>query len=186
MAMPGVITAGRPPPPRRGTRIRPKPRERDGRPPRVRELADEIDREGVSGKVPAMDRQVIGAAGADPDKSRVPRSRRLRTGSGSNGRQGPAGPSIPWASALTAPRTGWEPPMSLELTPDETEAYRILRWAQDAAQAGGRASRAIADLGAAAARRPCRPGRWPRTGRGDHAGTARRFGLAGRDCPSCL
>lgn len=35
--------------------------------PRVRELADEINREGVGGKVPAMARQVIWAAGGNPD-----------------------------------------------------------------------------------------------------------------------
>lgn len=74
---------------------------------RVRELADEVNREGVGGKVPAMARQAIRAAGADPAKFQgapfVALEQRIR----SEWPQGPAADGkmrSPWASALAAVR----------------------------------------------------------------------------------
>ena len=71
--------------------------------PRVRDLADEINREGVGGKVPAMVRQVIRAAGADPDKFQGAPFAALETRIRAQWPQGPDGAqSSPWASALAA------------------------------------------------------------------------------------
>jgi hypothetical protein len=73
--------------------------------PRVRALADEINREGVGGKVPAMARQVIRAAGADPDKFQGAPLAALETRIRSQWAQDPSGAgSSPWASAMAVVR----------------------------------------------------------------------------------
>ena len=74
--------------------------------PRVRDLADEINREGVGGKVPAMTRQVIRAAGGNPDDSGWERpSLALGNLIKEQWPQGPAeAQSSPWASAVAAAR----------------------------------------------------------------------------------
>ena len=73
--------------------------------PRVRELADEINREGVGGKVPAMARQVIRAAGADPDKFQGASFTALEDRIREQWPQGPAeAQAPPWQSAITAVR----------------------------------------------------------------------------------
>lgn len=73
--------------------------------PRVRELADEINREGVGGKVPAMARQVIRAAGADPDKFQGAPFAALVKRIRYNWAQGPGeAKSSPWAMAMAAVR----------------------------------------------------------------------------------
>jgi hypothetical protein len=71
--------------------------------PRVRELADEINREGVGGKVPAMARQVIRAAGGNPDDFAGQPFLALEARIKEQWPQGPAeAQSSPWASALAA------------------------------------------------------------------------------------
>ena len=71
--------------------------------PRVRDLADEINREGVGGKVPAMARQVIRAAGGDPDTFQGAPFKALEDRIREQWPQGPAEAlASPWASALAA------------------------------------------------------------------------------------
>ena len=71
--------------------------------PRVRELADEINREGVGGKVPAMARQVIRAAGGNPDDFAGQPFLALESRIREQWPQGPAeAQASPWASALAA------------------------------------------------------------------------------------
>jgi len=71
--------------------------------PRVRELADEINREGVGGKVPAMARQVIRAAGGNPDDFQGAPFLALENRIREQWPQGPAeAQASPWASALAA------------------------------------------------------------------------------------
>lgn len=73
--------------------------------PRVRELADEINREGVGGKAPAMARQVIRAAGADPDKLQGAPFEALVKRIRYNWAQGPdEAKTSPWAMAMAAVR----------------------------------------------------------------------------------
>lgn len=72
---------------------------------RVRELADEVNREGSAGKVPAMLRQVIRAAGADPRRFHGTQLAALEALIREQWAQGPAGAqSSPWASAIAAVR----------------------------------------------------------------------------------
>jgi len=71
--------------------------------PRVRELADEINREGVGGKVPAMARQVIRAAGGNPDDFAGRPFLALEDRIREQWPQGPAeAQASPWASALAS------------------------------------------------------------------------------------
>ncbi|HEY2087002.1 MAG TPA: hypothetical protein VGH54_13410, partial [Mycobacterium sp.] len=72
---------------------------------RVRELADEINREGVGGKVPAMARQVIRAAGVDPDKFQGAPLAALETRIQRQWAKDPAGAEAsPWKSAMAVVR----------------------------------------------------------------------------------
>ncbi len=73
--------------------------------PRVRELADEINREGAGGKAPAMARQVIRAAGADLDKFQGAPFAALVTRIQRNWALGPdEAKTSPWLMAMTAVR----------------------------------------------------------------------------------
>lgn len=75
------------------------------RSPRVRELADEVNREGAGGKVPAMARQVIRAAGGDPDMFQGAPFVALETRIREQWPQGPGeAQASPWAGALAAAR----------------------------------------------------------------------------------